>query len=177
MESYSESLGAMKQFDTANSLYSFWNNISKDQLLDRLLFFAKTVVEYAFGMHIGLSIGWLIGFYVGRSYVGYFEPVYLDDLGQLSYWRLMPYEFAGNGAMIGMAAGVIAIAIINNKLLNQRVVSLYKKGSTNPNEIARLLGKSVGQIERKINKLTKEEKINRKTILPESLPTRQTNPK
>ncbi len=71
----------------------------------------------------------------------------------------MPYEFARNGAMIGMAVGVIAIAIINNKLLKQRVIFLHKKGKTDPKDIAQALGKSVGQIERKRNKLMEKGRI------------------
>jgi hypothetical protein len=77
----------------------------------------------------------------------------------------MPDIFSRHGAMIGVAIGVIAIAVINNKLLNQRVTSLYKEGITNSNNIARLLGESVGQIERKINRLVKEGRISQTTIL------------
>ena len=162
MKSYSESLSVMKCFGTGKSLHSLWNNISKEQLLNKLLFLVKAVVEYAFGMHIGFAIGWLIGLYVGHSYVGHFEPVYLDDLDQLYYWRLVPYEFARNGAMIGMAIGVIAIAIINNDLLNQRITSLHKNGITNPNDIAQLLSKRIGKIDRKMNRLVKKGRIRRK---------------
>ncbi|MHC4684094.1 MAG: hypothetical protein ACYTEW_07255 [Planctomycetota bacterium] len=161
MESYIKPLGVKKQFDPSNYLYLLWINISK--------IFIKVVVEYAFGMHIGYAIGWVIGLYAGHSYVEHFEPVYLDDLSQLSsllsYWRSMPDIFSRHGAMIGVAIGVIAIAVINNKLLNQRVTSLYKEGITNSNNIARLLGESVGQIERKINRLVKEGRISQTTIL------------
>jgi hypothetical protein len=169
MDNYIKPLGVKKQLNPSNSLYLLWINISKEQLLDKLLIFIKVVVEYAFGMHIGYAIGWLIGLYVGHSYVEYFEPVYLDDLSQLSsllsYWRSMPYIFARYGAMIGVAIGVIAIAIINNNLLNQRVTSLYKEGITNSNDIARHLCESVGQIERKINRLVKKGRISQTTIL------------
>ena len=92
----------------------FWINISKEQLLDKLLIFIKVVVEYAFGTHIGYAIGWVIGLYVGHFYVEHFEPVYLEDLSQLSYWRLAPYIFARNSAVIGVALGMIAIAVIHN---------------------------------------------------------------
>jgi NhaP-type Na+/H+ or K+/H+ antiporter len=83
-------------------------------LLDKLLIFIKVVVEYAFGTHIGYALGWVIGLYVGHFYVEHFEPVYLDDLSQLSYWRLAPYIFARNGAVIGAAIGILVIAVINN---------------------------------------------------------------
>ncbi len=159
MDSYVESVSMMKKFDARNSLHSLGVNISAEWFLDRLLFFIKTIVEYALGMHIGFAIGWLIGLCVGHSYVGHFEPVYLDDLGPLSYWRLMPYEFARNGAIIGVAVGAIVITIINNKLLKQRVIFLHKKGSTDPRDIAKALGKRVGQIERKMNKLIEKERI------------------
>jgi hypothetical protein len=166
-------MGVMEQFDAGKSLHSFRFNISTEQLLDKLLFFVKAVVEYAFGMHVGYVIGWLVGFYAGEFYVEHFEPMYLDDLSRLSYWRLAPREFAGNGALIGLAAGVIAIAIINAKLLNQRIVSLYERGTTNPDDIARALGKSPGQIERRMSKLVEKGRIRQKTILAEGLSTRQ----
>ena len=81
-------------YRTNDSLYLFGSNITKEQLLDRLLFFVKVVVEYVFGMYMGYTIGWLIGLFVGNSYIEHYEPVYLDDLSQLSSWRLLPYEFA-----------------------------------------------------------------------------------
>jgi hypothetical protein len=88
-------------------------------LLDKLLNFIKVVVEYAFGTHIGYALGWVIGLYVGRFYVEHFEPVYLNDLSQLSYWRLAPYIFAQNGALIGVAVGMIAIALINSRSVKE----------------------------------------------------------
>ncbi|MHC4173045.1 MAG: hypothetical protein ACYTBX_06465 [Planctomycetota bacterium] len=160
MEGLAKSAGMMKQLDTGNSLHSFWINISKNKLLDKLLFFIKAVVEYAFGMQIGFAVGWLIGLCVGKSFVGHFEPVYLDDLSQLSYWRSMPYGFARNGAIIGLAVGVIVITTINNKLLSQRVISLYKKGRTDPKGISRALYESDKQIQRVINNLAKKGKIS-----------------
>jgi len=159
MDSYVESIGSIEKFDTRKSLHLLNINISAEWFLDRLLCFIKTIVEYALGIHLGYAIGWLIGLWIGHTYVEHFEPAYFDDLSQLSYWRLAPNIFAKNGAMIGIAIGVIAIVIVNNKLLNQRITSSYKNGCTNPNNIARLLGKSAGQIERKINKLIEKGKI------------------
>ncbi len=160
MEGYIKSADVIKQLDTGNSLHLLWINISKNKLLDKLLFFIKAVVEYAFGMQIGFAVGWLIGLCVGKSFVGHFEPVYLDDLSQLFYWRSMPYGFARNGAIIGLAVGVIVITTINNKLLSQRVISLYKKGRTDPKDIARALDESDKRIQRVINNLAKKGKIS-----------------
>ncbi|MDT8300370.1 MAG: hypothetical protein RQ760_02730 [Sedimentisphaerales bacterium] len=88
-------------------------------MLDKLFIFIEVVVEYVCGIHIGYAIGWLIGLYVGNAYVEHFEPVYLDDLSQLSSllsrWRLEPYIFARNGAMIGVAVVMVAIALVHNK--------------------------------------------------------------
>jgi len=70
--------------------------------------------------------------------------------------------FAGYGALIGLTIGVLTIAIINDTLLNQKVTSLFENKITNPNEIARLLDKSVGQIERVIKKMVRKERISRK---------------
>ena len=80
------------------------------------------IFEYAFGMHIGYFFGWVTGLYAGHIYVERFEPVYLYDLSRLAYWRLAPYMFARNAAVIGVAAGMIAIAVIDRSL-NKRAAS------------------------------------------------------
>ena len=162
MESCAEPVGVMKKFDTGNSSHSLGVNISTERFLDKLLFFIKAVVEYAFGTHIGFAIGWLTGLCVGNAYVEHFKPVYMDDLSELSHWRLMPYDFARTGATIGVVVCVIAILLINSKLLSQRVASLYEKDVTEPEDIARAIGNSERQIQRVISKLAKKGKIVRK---------------
>ena len=99
MGSCTKSANAKKKFDIANYSFSSIVNISRGRFLDRLISFIKVIVEYAFGIQIGFGIGWLIGYFLGCSYVKHFKPVYLDDLIQLSQWRLTPYEFAINGAI------------------------------------------------------------------------------
>ena len=157
MDSYVKSVGVTKKFKTCKSLLTRSFSIKAGRFLDRSLFFIKIIIEYALGIHLGYAIGWLIGLWIGHTYVKYFEPVYLEDLNQLAYWRLAPEIFAKNGAIIGIAVGVIAIAIINRRSLNQRIISLYENGCTNPDNIARRLGKSHGKIERKLNKLIKKK--------------------
>jgi len=159
MDSYVKSIGVTKKFEPHKSLRPLSFCILIERLLNRLLSFIKIIAEYALGIHIGYAIGWLIGLWVGHTYVKHFEPVYFEDLSQLSYWRLAPDMFAKNGAMIGIAIGIIAIAIINDRSLKCRIISLYENGCTNPNNIARRLGKSVEKIDRKMNKLIKKGKI------------------
>lgn len=161
MESYVKSINATKECEPDNSSCSFRINAQIEQLLDKLLIFVKPAVEYIFGMHIGFALGWLTGLCVGHCYVKYFEPVYLNDLSRLTYWREVPFLFARHGALTGLAIGVIVIALINSMLLNQRVISLCEKKITDPDEIAGLLGKSVGQIEKTIDKLVKKGTISR----------------
>jgi hypothetical protein len=108
-------LDANKQFSYDEHLHLYKVRISKKRLFDKLLGIVKVVVEYAFGMHIGYAMGWVIGLFAGYTYVEHFEPVYMEDLSNISYWRLAPYVFARNGAFIGVALGMIAIAIINSK--------------------------------------------------------------
>jgi hypothetical protein len=110
-------------------------------------------------MYIGAIAGGLLGRYAGNVYVTHFEPVYLYDFSELKQWGLVPYEFARNGAVIGVVAGVIVVAIINSILLSQRVVSLYHSGVTEPKDIACAFGKYERQIRRKVDKLTKKGKI------------------
>ena len=159
METYAKSVSIIKQPGNDGCSNSLPINISVQRLLDRLLFFIKPVAEYALGMHIGFALGWLFGLVAGHIYVRHFEPVYLDDLNQLSYWKVAPNVFARYGALTGLIIGVISIVIINGKLLGQRIITFCKKGTNNPNQIARLLDKSTSQIKRKMNKLIKTGKI------------------
>ena len=155
-------VGITKKCNTDNSLHLPSVKISAEKFLDKLLFTLKWVIEYTFGMHIGFAIGWLLGLCVGKVYVEHFRSVSLDDLSQLSNWRPLSHEFAKNAAIIGVVVGVIVIAIINSKLLSQRVIFLHKNGSTDPKDIAQALGKSTRQIERKIGKLIKKGRIGHK---------------
>jgi hypothetical protein len=166
METCAKSVGIIEQSSNGGCSNSFPINISIWRLLDKLLFFIKPVAEYAFGMHIGFAFGWLFGLVVGHSYVKHFRPVYLDDLNQLSYWTAAPDMFARYGALTGLIIGVTAILVINGRLLNQRIITLCEKGINNPDEIARLLDKSIGQIKRKMNKLAKTGRISRKVNSP-----------
>ena len=104
-----------KQFNYDEHLHLYKIHLSKEQLFDKMLSIVKVVVEYAFGMHIGYAVGWVIGLFAGYIYVEHFEPVYMEDLSNISYWRLAPYVFARNAAFIGVTVGMIAIAIINSK--------------------------------------------------------------
>ena len=168
MESHAEAVGMMDRVDVhfKNTDYSS-NEISVDiptaTLFDRVLFFVKAILEYAFGTHMGFAVGWVLGWIGGHVYAEHFKPVYSFDLNELHQWELMPYEFARSGAVVGIIAGVIAIALINNKILTQRVMSLYEKGITKPKDICQVIGKSERQIRRVINKLAKKEKICKKT--------------
>jgi len=168
MESRAKSINITKQSGDRGSSNSTWNSNSTWQLFDRLLLLINQVVEYAFGMHIGFAFGWLVGLCAGRCYVKHFEPVYLDDLRHLSYWTAVPNTFAKHGALTGLIGGVIAILIINSKLLEQKITALYERGITNPGQIAELLDKSPCQIERKMNKLAKTGKISRKINSPQN---------
>lgn len=168
MENCAEATGMAKRFSIdlygiGNSLCLRLGSFLPDSLLDRVLFLAEAVVAYCFGMHMGFAIGWLTGLGVGHAYVEHFKPVYMDDLSQLSHWRLMPYDFARIGAAIGVVVGVIAISLINSKLLSRRVASLYKKDVTEPEDIARALGESERQIRRIVNKLDKKQKNRKET--------------
>ena len=143
----------------ANSLRM---NILTGQLLDRLLFYVKPIAEYAFGMHIGFAFGWLIGLCAGKSYVNHFEPLYLNDLNELAFLTAAPQLFARYGALSGLIIGILAIQIINNKLLKQGIIELCENRITDPGEIARLLDSNLNKIERKMTKLSEKRKISLK---------------
>jgi hypothetical protein len=144
---------------SANSLRV---NILTGQLLDRLLFFIKPIAEYAFGMHIGFAFGWLIGLCAGYFYVNHFEPLYFNDINELAFWTAAPQLFARYGAITGLVIGILAIQIINDKLLNQGIIELCEKQITNPAQIARFLDSTLNKIERKMTKLAGKRKISPK---------------
>ena len=137
-------------------------NVSKKQLSSQLLSFVEAIVDYSFGMYMGAAIGFLLGWYAGSVYVEHFEPVYFSDfsgLNEIIQWSRIPYEFAGNGKLVGAVIGAIIIMTINSRLLTQKIVSLYEKEVIDPKDIARALGKNVRQIQRKIDKLAKIRKV------------------
>ena len=143
----------------ANSLRM---NILTGQLLDRLLFYVKPIAEYAFGMHIGFAFGWLIGLCAGKSYLNHFEPLCLNDLNEFAFLTAAPQLFARYGALSGLIIGILAIQIINNKLLKQGIIELCENRITDPGEIARLLDSNLNKIERKMTKLSEKRKISLK---------------
>ena len=149
-----------KQSGNGCSPTSLRINISIWQLCDRLLFFIKPIVEYALGMHLGFASGWLMGLYAGHVYVNHFEPLYINDLSELSFWTAAPNMFARYGALTGLIIGVLAILIINSYLLNQRIIELCEKGITDPGQIAQLLDCNSSKIERKLNKLARKGRIS-----------------
>lgn len=166
MESNAKAAGVIKELTTIpyNNENAF--RLLTDQtrqFLARLLFLTKTVLEYCFGVYIGAAIGWVLGWYAGSCYAEHFKNLYCSDLSELAQiitqWSQIPYEFAGNGKLIGAAIGIIAIATINSKLLTHRIVSLYKKEITESIDIARVLGKNLRHIQRKINKLKKKDML------------------
>ena len=161
METYAKSADITKHPETGSLSRLIQIDLSKEELLDKLLFFIKPVVEYAFGMHIGFAAGWLIGLGIGHSYVEHFKPVYFEDLiGQLDFWRLAPYIFAKYGAIIGVTVGIVAVTIINNILLNLGIISMYENGISDPNDIAQFLGKNIRQIKRRMKSMIEKGKIN-----------------
>ncbi len=93
-------------------------------LFDRLLYFVEPVIEYAIGVHIGFATGWLLGLWAGSIYAEYFEPVCMDGLSELFYWRLLPYNTAKSGAVIGISVSIITVAIIRKRIgLKERLVT------------------------------------------------------
>lgn len=108
---------------TLNSRDSVSSGVQAVPILDKLLFLIRPVVDYAFGIFMGYILGWLAGYRAGFIYVEHYRPVYFETISLLTKWRLMPYEFAKNGAVIGIVAGIIIITIINSTLLNRKITS------------------------------------------------------
>jgi hypothetical protein len=165
-----ESEGAFRRGGGSASLHSFGRPVVL--LFDRVLLLIKAVTEYAFGICVGAAVGWLVGWQTGNVYVERFEPIHFSDFSELDQiiatWSLMPYDFARIGRLIGVAAGVVAIAIANSSFFTKRVISAYENGVIDPERIARLLGRSVRQVERRTNRLAKAGKIrNEKILFPE----------
>ena len=93
-------------------------HFSNVSLLDRLLLFVGSIVEYAFGAHMGFAAGWLVGLYLGTVYVKHFEPVYFSDysgLDEIFYWSTLHYDFAYFGRIVGIPIGAILILIFKNR--------------------------------------------------------------
>ena len=139
-------------------------SIGRGYLLDRILYFVQIAVGYGFGIHVGLAVGWLFGRYVGGIYVEHCEPVHLSDLNEIMHWYMMPWTFARAGAIVGVLAGLLAIRIAETIFLNRAVTSLYENDVVEAADIARILGASVRQIQRRMNRLARREVITYQTV-------------
>jgi len=91
-----------------------------DSFLDKLLFLIEPVVDYAFGIFIGYVLGRLAGFWAGFIYSKHYEPVYMENLSELSFWRIMPYEFAKSGSVVGVIVVIIALKIVNSIIFRRK---------------------------------------------------------
>ncbi len=125
-------------------------------LLNGMLIFIKAALEYALGVHIGAAVGYTSGLCVGRLYVEFFMPAYLSELVEIKQWLALPYIFAVYGVIFGVVAGSIVIAIINGRLLRQRVSALREQGVTDPEDIAQTLIKPKWEVQMAINNLLEE---------------------
>jgi len=125
-------------------------------LLNGMLVFIKAALEYALGIHVGAAVGYTSGLHVGNLYVEYFKPVYLSGFDEIKQWLGLPYVFAIYGVFFGVVAGSIVIAIINGKLLRQRVAALCEQGVTDPEDMAQTLIKPKWEVQMAIKNLLKE---------------------
>jgi hypothetical protein len=128
MENWAVTTGMLNKKDslvnyTLNPSDSVSSGVQAVAISDKLLFLIESVVDYAFGIFMGYILGWLAGFRAGFIYVEHYRPVYFESISLLSKWRSMPYEFAKNGAVIGIFAGIITIKIINGILLSRKIAS------------------------------------------------------
>jgi len=132
------------------------NNANK-HLIDRVLHFVQIVVGYTFGIHLGLAVGWLSGRYIGAVRAEHLRhAVNFLDMNELGQWQNIPWAFAKTGAAIGILVGVVAIGIVESVFLNRTVASLCEKDITEATDIARVLGRSVRQIRKRMRKLAKK---------------------
>ena len=65
----------------------------------------------------------------------------------------LPHEFAIYGLIVGVIAGSIIIAVINGRLLRQRVAVLYEQGVTDTEDMARILIKPKWDVQMAVNKV------------------------
>lgn len=128
-----------------------------DLLSHWIAIFVKAALEYAFGMHLGAAVGYISGLLVGNLYVGYFKPVYLFGFDEIKQWLGLPYVFAIYGVIVGVIAGSVVIAIINGRLLRQRVAALYEQGVTDPQDMAQTLIKPKWEVQMAIESLLEQE--------------------
>jgi hypothetical protein len=126
-------------------------------LLHWMAVFAKAALEYAFGMHVGAAVGYTTGLHIGKLYVKYFKPAYPYGFDEIRQWLELPYIFAIYGLIFGVIAGSIVIAVINSKLLRQRVAALCEQGVTDPEDMAQILIKPKWDVQMAIKKLLKEQ--------------------
>jgi hypothetical protein len=74
-------------------------------------------------MCIGAVVGWILGWYIGGSYVERRQPVYFSaysSVDEISAWQTKPLEFAASGRVPGAIAGIAALAAVHGKSQRRR---------------------------------------------------------
>ena len=94
------------------------------------------VMEIIMGLLLGALLGWAVGWRLGAAYRAFFEPSFLPTFEAVRTWYYMPATFANYGLYAGAFVGVVIIRLCSQKLLKDRIISLFEKGQTQPQQLA-----------------------------------------
>jgi len=69
-------------------------------------------LDYILCLHIGAVLGYMSGACIGSLYTNYYLPANCDNWRTISNLRMIPFSFALKGAVIGMIASILFIAVL-----------------------------------------------------------------
>lgn len=88
------------------ALWSF----NKERLMDISLGIIAFLGDCLIGIVIGSIAGWISGWCIALMFQNLYEPVDFISFASVHKWYYLPNEYAGYGALIGAAAGVLVIS-------------------------------------------------------------------
>jgi len=135
-------------------LRCFSNSILGAHIFGRVLYLLQTIVGYTFVVCLGFAVGWLLGGHIGSIHAENIRhTINFLDFSQLRQWQDIPRTFARTGAAAGVIICLAAARIMEVIYLNRTIIYLCKKRPSEPADIANILGTSVRQIRRRMNRL------------------------
>ncbi len=135
-------------------LLRFSDNILGAHIFGRILYLLQTIVGYTFMVCLGLGAGRLLGGYIGSIHAENIRhTINFLDFSQLRQWQDIPRTFAKTGAAAGVIICLAAARIVEAIYLDRTIISLCKEKPSKPADIANILGTSVRQIRRRMNRL------------------------
>ncbi len=104
-------------------------------------------LECLFGLYLGAVAGWCGGWCTGNVYQNTCNSGTFTSFEEIRLWCNLPHTFGQYGTILGAAIGVICVIFISRRIKRNRILELYRNGTTRPCDLAKFTGISRQKVE------------------------------